>query len=83
MKVFVIAKKEFKEYWTGKKYIHQGEEFLVFDKNSWKAKQWQSKKRAETAFNKLPVSDKESLEILEWTIGVVTSGEGRLERDSF
>lgn len=69
MKIFVIVKKDFKEYWTGKKYTHQGDEFLVFDDNSWKAKQWQSKKRAETAFNKLSVSQKEGLEVLEWTVG--------------
>lgn len=70
MKFYVIANERVKEYWTGKKYTHQGEEFLIFDGNSWKAKSWQSKKRAETAFNKLSASQKEGLEVLELTVQV-------------
>ena len=70
MKIYVIAKVGYNDYWTGKKYTHQGEEFLIFDNSAWKAKSWQSKKRAETAFNKLCASHKEGLEVRELAIQV-------------
>lgn len=70
MKIYVIAEVGVNDYWTGKKYTHQGEEFLIFDDNPWKAKSWQSKKRAETAFNKLSAFQKQGLEVRKLAIQV-------------
>lgn len=53
MDYYVISTSKKGEYWNGKYYEHQGEVFPHITSSKWKAKSYQSKKRAETGIKKL------------------------------
>lgn len=85
MKFYVIYSADENAYWRGKNYQVQGEMFPTFEKELLRAKNWQSKKRAEAALDKMGarwVHDY-GLCVEEHEIGVITSGQTTVKKEYF